>query len=74
VSLSNGEVVIADEGYLRDSILFPARQIVGGYTNDMPSFNGKLGEDQLLELIAYLKNLGTQPPTASRANVLMETQ
>jgi cytochrome c oxidase subunit 2 len=74
VPLNNGEVIIADEGYLRDSILFPARQIVGGYTNDMPSFSGKLGEDQLLELIAYLKNLGTQPPTASRANVLMETQ
>jgi cytochrome c oxidase subunit 2 len=62
VPLNDGEVVTADEGYLRDSILFPAKQIVGGYTNDMPSFNGKISEDELLQVIAYLKSLGTQSP------------
>jgi cytochrome c oxidase subunit II len=62
VPLSNGEVVQADEAYLRDSILFPAKQIVGGYTNDMPSFTGKVSEEELLQLIAYLKSLGTQSP------------
>jgi cytochrome c oxidase subunit 2 len=55
-------VVTADEGYLRDSILFPARQIVAGYTNDMPSFTGKISEDELLQLVSYLKSLGTQAP------------
>ena len=73
VPLSNGEVVTADEGYLRDSILFPAKQIVGGYTNDMPSFQGKIGEDELLELIAYLKTLGTQRPPERPANAPKET-
>ena len=63
VPLNNGEVVLADEGYLRDSILFPAKQIVGGYTNDMPSFNGKISEEELLQLIAYLKSQGGQAPT-----------
>lgn len=62
VPLNDGEVVTADEAYLRDSILFPAKQIVGGYTNDMPSFNGKISEDELLEVIAYLKSLATQAP------------
>lgn len=57
VPLDNREVVIADEGYIRDSILFPAKQIVGGYTNDMPSFEGKVSEDELLDLIAYIKSL-----------------
>ncbi len=62
VPLDNRDVVTADEGYLRDSILFPAKQIVAGYTNDMPSFKGKLSEEELLQLIAYLKSLGAQNP------------
>lgn len=62
VPLNNNEVVTADEAYLRDSILFPAKQIVGGYTNDMPSFSGKINEEDLLQLIAYLKSLGSRAP------------
>jgi cytochrome c oxidase subunit 2 len=62
VPLNNGEVVLADEGYLRDSILFPAKQIVGGYTNDMPSFRGRISEEELLEVVAYLKSISGQAP------------
>ncbi len=62
VPLNDREVVTADEGYIRDSILFPAKQIVGGYTNDMPSFTGKVSEEELLELIAYIKSIGSQAP------------
>ena len=63
VPLNNGQVVTADEAYLRDSILFPGKQIVGGYTNDMPSFEGHVCEEELLQLIAYLKSLGSTSPT-----------
>ncbi len=62
VPLNSGEVVTADEGYIRDSILFPAKQIVGGYTNDMPSFQGRLSEEQLFQLLSYIKSLGSQNP------------
>jgi cytochrome c oxidase subunit 2 len=62
VPLASGDVVSADEAYLRDSILFPAKQIVGGYTNDMPSFQGRISEEELLQLIAYLKNLANAAP------------
>ncbi len=62
VPLNNGEVVTADEGYIRDSILFPAKQITGGYTNDMPSFRGKITEEELLQIIAYIKSLGAKAP------------
>jgi cytochrome c oxidase subunit 2 len=62
VPLDNGEVVTADEAYIRDSILFPAKQIVGGYTNAMPTFQGRLNEEELLQIVAYIKNLGTQRP------------
>jgi len=66
VPLSSGEVVIADETYLRDSILFPAKQITAGFTNLMPSFQGRVTEDELLELVSYLKSLGTTAPRARR--------
>lgn len=68
VPLNDGEVVQADEAYLRDSILLPAKQIVGGYTNDMPSFTGKVSEEEVLELIAYIKSLSdTAPQPATEA-------
>ncbi len=63
VPLNSGEVVTADEGYIRDSILLPAKQITGGYTNDMPSFSGKVSEEEVLQLIAYIKSLGDKAPT-----------
>jgi cytochrome c oxidase subunit 2 len=62
VPLQGGEVVAADEGYIRDSILLPAKQIAAGYTNDMPSFRGRLNEEELLELVAYIKSLGAKSP------------
>ncbi|HEX4120891.1 MAG TPA: cytochrome c oxidase subunit II [Verrucomicrobiae bacterium] len=63
VPLSDGEVIAADEGYIRDSILFPAKQIVAGYSNAMPTFSGKVSEEETLELIAYIKSLANQSPS-----------
>ncbi|MEC9483438.1 MAG: cytochrome c oxidase subunit II [Halomonas sp.] len=57
VALANGEVVLADEAYLRDSILQPDRHIVAGYRPIMPSFAGQITEDELLRIIAYIKSL-----------------
>jgi cytochrome c oxidase subunit II len=57
VALQTGEVVAADEKYLRDSILLPASQITAGYENLMPSFQGRISEEEIMEIIAYLKSL-----------------
>ena len=57
VPLQSGQIVIADEGYIRDSILLPNSQISAGYEAVMPSFQGHISEEQLLELIAYIKSL-----------------
>jgi cytochrome c oxidase subunit II len=57
VHLSDGRTVIADEAYLRDSILEPAKDVVAGFQPIMPSFRGIVSEDQLLELLAYMKSL-----------------
>jgi cytochrome c oxidase subunit 2 len=56
--LENRTFVTADEAYLRDSILLPAKDIAAGYKNEMPSFQGRVSEEQLFELIEYIKSLG----------------
>lgn len=60
VPLADGSSVIADEGYVRDSILLPGRQIVAGFKDDMPSFAGKLSEGELQSLVAYVKSLAVE--------------
>jgi cytochrome c oxidase subunit 2 len=57
VPLQNGEVVVADDKYIRDSILLPSSQVTAGYEPVMPSFSGKVSEEDLIKLIAYIKSL-----------------
>ncbi|MDX1654696.1 MAG: cytochrome c oxidase subunit II [Candidatus Competibacteraceae bacterium] len=57
VALSDGQVVIADESYIRDSILLPDRQVVAGFKPIMPSFQGQISEEAILKLIAYIQSL-----------------
>jgi cytochrome c oxidase subunit II len=59
VKLQDGSTVVADDGYLRESILFPSEKIVAGYPAIMPTFKGQINEEQLLQLIAYIKTLNT---------------
>jgi len=61
VPLSDGTTVFADEGYIRDSILQPGKQVVASYAPIMPSFAGVIGEDDLVKLIAYVESLGAAP-------------
>ena len=50
--------VKADEAYLRESILYPRAKIVKGYDPSlMPSYQGQLSEEQVNQLIAYIKTL-----------------
>ena len=72
VQLADGSSVPADEGYVRESILTPKAKIVAGYEPVMPTFQGQVSEEGLLQLIAYIKSLakpeapapakGTKPP------------
>ena len=55
VHLADGRSVLADEAYLRDSILLPKRDVVAGYEPIMPSFQGQLDEAELAALVTYLK-------------------
>jgi cytochrome c oxidase subunit II len=59
VRLQGGEVVVADESYLRESILNPTASIVEGYQPIMPTFQGQVSEEGVLQLIAYIESLKT---------------
>ncbi len=65
VLLDNGETVIADEAYLRESILNSQARVVAGYQRPsiMPTFQGQITEDQVLQLIAYIKTLNEESQT-----------
>jgi cytochrome c oxidase subunit II len=57
VELASGERVVADEAYIRESILNPQAKITVGFQPIMPTFQGLVTEEQLLELIEYVKTL-----------------
>jgi cytochrome c oxidase subunit 2 len=59
VPLQDGRIVRADERYVRDSILLPNTEVVAGYDPVMPSYQGRLSEEQLFALITYIKRLGS---------------
>jgi cytochrome c oxidase subunit II len=61
VKLADGSAVVADDNYIRESILQPNAKIVAGYLPVMPSFQGLVTEDQIVELTAYIKSFKDQP-------------
>jgi len=58
--------VIADDDYLRKSILYSTEEVVEGYRPIMPSFRNQISEDQLQQLIAYIKSM-QNPDQPNRA-------
>lgn len=65
VELENGDVVVRDEEYLRESIINPQAKVVSGYPNVMPTYQSQLSEEQLLELVDYLRNLEQSSESAN---------
>ena len=68
VPLSDGTTVVADDKYIRDSILMPSRQIVDSYQNLMPSFSGQISEEDLVRVIAYIKSMGGSRPVPTETS------
>lgn len=61
VELANGQVVEADDAYIRESVLSPMAKVVAGFQPVMPTFQGLVSEEQLLALIEYVKSLQPAP-------------
>ena len=69
VQLSDGRTVIADDAYLRESILDPNAKIVAGFQpNVMPNFKGQISEENVIQLIAYIKSLSPQTPASQQGS------
>jgi cytochrome c oxidase subunit II len=58
VQMKTGEVVVADDAYLRESILNPLARVVAGYEPVMPTYRGQINEEGLMQLIAYIRSIG----------------
>jgi cytochrome c oxidase subunit 2 len=68
VKLNTGQMITADETYLRESILTPQMKLVDGYQPLMPTFQGLVNEEGLLSLIEYVKSLGASRSEAQQAS------
>jgi cytochrome c oxidase subunit 2 len=60
VKLQDGSSVVADDSYIRESIVNPRAKVVAGFQPIMPTFQGLVTEEQLLQLIAYVRSLSQQ--------------
>jgi cytochrome c oxidase subunit II len=75
VTLASGQTVAADESYIRESILNPQAKVVAGFQPVMPTFQGQISEQGLLELVAYIKTLSLTNaalPVGSQSNQRIE--
>jgi cytochrome c oxidase subunit II len=65
VQLNTGQTVVADDAYLRESILDPNAKVVAGFEpNIMPVFKGQVNEEGVIQLIAYIKSLSPSGPAS----------
>jgi cytochrome c oxidase subunit II len=67
VNLLGGGSLIADEDYLRESIVDPQAKVVDGWQPIMPTFKGQVSEEQLNALVSYIRSLkgAAEPKSAA---------
>lgn len=70
VRLTDNRVIIADDNYIRESILQPNAKIVSGFQPIMPTFQGVVSEEGLIQITEYIKHMGQQEsePLNNRTN------
>ncbi len=78
LKLASGSEVLVNDAYLRDAILNPSQHITAGYAPIMPTYQGQISEDGLIDLVEYLKTLKSnyrvqQTLTTSESNQVAPT-
>jgi len=73
LQLANGSQVLVNDAYLRDAILNPSQHVTAGYAPIMPTYQGQVSEEGLIDLVEYVKTLQTnyrvqQTLTTSQSN------
>ncbi|HEY1404709.1 MAG TPA: cytochrome c oxidase subunit II [Pyrinomonadaceae bacterium] len=66
--VAGGQDVSVDEAYIRESIVNPTAKVVEGFQPIMPSYQGQVSEEQLLQLIAYIRSLGAPQQGTTMTN------
>ena len=59
LTLTSGSQVLVNDAYLRDAILNPSQHITAGYAPIMPTYQGQISEDGLIDLVEYIKTMQT---------------
>ena len=67
IQLFTGFKLVANDSYIRESILTPQARMVAGYGPVMPTFQGQVSEESVMSLIEYIKSLPAAPPAAAAA-------
>jgi cytochrome c oxidase subunit 2 len=67
VRLQDGKTIIADETYIRESVINPQAKIVAGFQPIMPTFKGLITEEGISQIISYLKSID-RPEEGERKN------
>lgn len=71
VQLTGGATIIADDNYIRESILNPSAKVVAGYQPVMPAFQGLVNEEGLMALLTYVKSLTPQQDGSAPAGAVV---
>jgi cytochrome c oxidase subunit 2 len=57
LTLTDGSQVLVNDAYLRDAILNPSQHVTAGFTPIMPTYQGQISEDGLIDIVEYIKQL-----------------
>jgi cytochrome c oxidase subunit 2 len=57
LTLTDGSQVLVNDAYLRDAILNPSQHVTAGFAPIMPTYQGQISEDGLIDLVEYIKNM-----------------
>ena len=57
LTLTDGSQILVNDAYLRDAILNPSEHVTAGFAPIMPTYQGQISEDGLIDLVEYIKNM-----------------
>jgi cytochrome c oxidase subunit II len=59
LQLTDGSYITADDAFLREAILNPSTRVTAGYAPIMPTYQGQVSEEGLIDLVEFIKNLNS---------------
>ncbi|MDA8745052.1 cytochrome c oxidase subunit II [Rubripirellula amarantea] len=73
-AMTTGESVLADENYIRESVLYPKAKVVAGYQPVMPSYKGQLSDDDIYSLVEWMKSISSNASSEATPSEANETE